>query len=83
MSVATQSDCIESCSQYNAHRSSTDRKCVGGGFIPSWWDQKLAMRESGITPYNCFLKTNTSGIARNNQKFEVVALCMEGECDDI
>lgn len=83
MSVATQSDCIESCSQYNAQKQTGDRSCVGAGFLPTWWNQTLAMVESGITPYNCFLKTNTSGIARNNEKFEVIALCMEGECDDI
>ena len=83
LNVATQSDCIESCLMYNAHKLSTDRKCVGGGFIPSWWDQQTAMKESGGMPFNCFLKTNTSGIARNNKSYEVVALCMEGECDDI
>ena len=83
INVATQSDCIESCIMYNAHKLSTDRKCVGGGFIPTWWDQQTAMKESGGTPFNCFLKTNTSGIARNNKSYEVVALCMEGECDDI
>ncbi|KAF1931059.1 uncharacterized protein M421DRAFT_417705 [Didymella exigua CBS 183.55] len=83
MSVATQSDCIESCSQYNSIKETGDRSCVGAGFIPAWWNQTLAMVESGITPYNCFLKTNTSGIARNNQKFEVIAICMEGMCDNI
>ncbi|KZM28026.1 hypothetical protein ST47_g853 [Ascochyta rabiei] len=83
MSVATQSDCIESCSMYNAHKQTGDRSCVGAGFLPAWWNQTLAMVESKITPYNCFLKTNTSGIARNNEKFEVIALCMQGECDDI
>lgn len=83
MNVATQSDCIESCSMYNSQHKDSSTKCVGGGFIPSWWDQKLAMKESGITPYNCFLKTNTSGITRNNDRWEVVALCMEGECDNI
>lgn len=83
MSVATQSDCIEACSQYNAHKETGDRSCVGAGFIPAWWNQTLAMVESGVTPYNCFLKTNVSGIARNNEKFEVIAICMEGECDNI
>lgn len=83
MSVATQSDCIESCSQYNSVKESDDRSCVGAGFIPAWWNQTLAMVQSGITPYNCFLKTNTSGIARNNQEFEVIAICMEGQCDNI
>jgi hypothetical protein len=83
MSVATQSDCIESCSQYNSVKESGDRSCVGAGFIPAWWNQTLAMVQSKITPYNCFLKTNTSGIARNNQEFEVIAICMEGQCDNI
>jgi hypothetical protein len=82
-SVATQSDCIESCLMYNAHKQSTDRKCVGAGFIPTWWDQQTAMKESAGMPFNCFLKTNTSGIERNNESFEVVALCMDGECDGI
>lgn len=83
MSVATQSDCIESCSQYNSVKESSDRMCVGAGFIPAWWNQTLAMVQSKITPYNCFLKTNTGGIARNNEEFEVIAICMEGQCDNI
>lgn len=83
MSVATQSDCIESCSQYNSVKEAGYGPCVGAGFIPAWWNQTLAMVQSGITPYNCFLKTNTSGIARNNQEFEVIAICMEGQCDNI
>jgi hypothetical protein len=83
MSVATQSDCIESCSQYNSVKESSARSCVGAGFIPAWWNQTLAMVESKITPYNCFLKTNTSGIARNNEKFEVIAICMGDECDNV
>lgn len=83
MSVATQSDCIESCSQYNSVKGSSDRMCVGAGFIPAWWNQTLAMVQSKITPYNCFLKTNTSGIARNKEEFEVIAICMEGQCDNI
>jgi hypothetical protein len=81
MSVATQSDCIETCSTMNSYVGDGGRKCVGAGFIPEWWDQARAMRESGITPYNCFLKSNTSGIARNNEKFEVIALCMGTNCD--
>jgi hypothetical protein len=57
--------------------------CVGGGYIPEWWNQTRAMVESGITPFNCFLKSNTTGIARNDQKFEVIALCVEDECDGV
>ena len=83
MSVATPSDCIESCVMYNAYKRTNDRSCVGGGFIPEWWNQTQAMDESGNMPYNCFLKSNTSGIARNNKKYEVVALCIEGQCDDV
>lgn len=83
MSVASQSDCIETCSTYNSYTRTGDRMCVGGGFIPEWWNQTRAMVESGITPYNCFLKSNTSGIARNNEKFEVIALCLDGQCDGI
>jgi hypothetical protein len=82
MSVATQSDCIETCSTMNSYVGN-GRKCVGAGFIPEWWDQTRAMKESGITPYNCFLKSNTSGIARNKEKFEVIALCMDMNCDGI
>ena len=83
MSVGTQSDCIESCSVLNSYAGSDGRKCVGAGFIPEWWNQTRAMKESGITPYNCFLKSSTSGIARNNEKFEVIALCMGDNCEDI
>ena len=68
---------------YNSRKGAGERSCVGGGFIPEWWNQTRAMVESGITPYNCFLKSNTSGIARNNEAFEVVALCIGGECDNI
>jgi len=68
---------------YNAHKSSSsDRTCVGGGFIPEWWNQTRAMDESGGMAYNCFLKSNVSGIARNNKAYEVVALCVDGSCDD-
>jgi hypothetical protein len=47
LSAATESDCIEACVMYNGHKGSADRNCVGGGFIPEWWNQSRAMEESG------------------------------------
>lgn len=83
LSAATTSDCVEACVMYNAHKSDGDRTCVGGGFVPEWWNQTKAMDESGGMAYNCFLKSNASGIARNDKKYEVVALCLDGWCDDV
>lgn len=83
LSAATTSDCVEACVMYNAHKSEKDRTCVGGGFIPEWWNQTRAMDESGGMAYNCFLKSNASGIARNDKKYEVVALCLDAWCDDV
>ncbi|KAF9694800.1 hypothetical protein EKO04_006840 [Ascochyta lentis] len=80
LSAATPSDCVEACVMYNAHKNAADRECVGGGFIPAWWNQTKAMEESGGMAYNCFLKSNASGIARNNKAYEVVALCVAGGC---
>ena len=37
------------------------------------------MNESGGMPYNCFLKINESGIAKNDRVQEVVSLCLFGE----
>lgn len=69
---------------YNGHRSGEgDRKCVGGGFIPEWWNQSKAMDESGGTPYNCFLKSGDKGTGRNEKGVEVVSLCLEGACGDV
>jgi hypothetical protein len=68
---------------YNAHKANSDRTCVGGGFIPEWWNQTRAMSESGGMAYNCFLKSNASGVARNDKEYEVVALCLDGWCDDV
>ncbi|KAF2676005.1 hypothetical protein K458DRAFT_323085 [Lentithecium fluviatile CBS 122367] len=82
-SFATPSDCIEACQMYNSQRTASDRECVGGGFIPEWWNQTKAMAESGGMPYNCFLKSNTSKIGTNDRDIEVVALCLEGQCDDV
>lgn len=83
LSAATVSDCVEACVMYNTHKSESDRTCVGGGFIPEWWNQTRAMDESGGMAYNCFLKSNASGIARNDKKYEVVALCLDAWCDDV
>lgn len=66
---------------YNAHRNTTtDRPCVGGGFIPEWWNQTKAMDESGGMPYNCFLKSNDTGVGKNDRVIEVVSLCLDGAC---
>ncbi|KAJ8118953.1 hypothetical protein OPT61_g165 [Boeremia exigua] len=81
LSAATPSDCMEACIMYNAYKSSGDRPCVGGGFIPEWWNQTRAMDESGRMPYNCFLKSSVSGIARNDKDYEVVALRVDGSLD--
>ena len=85
VSVATASDCIEACVMYNAHRpsDSQERICVGGGFIPEWWNQTKAMAESGGMAYNCFLKSNDSNIGRNDRDIEVVTLCMPGSCQGV
>ncbi|KAF1939308.1 hypothetical protein EJ02DRAFT_259078 [Clathrospora elynae] len=79
LSAATPSDCVEACVMYNGHKGGADRLCVGGGFIPEWWNQSKAMDESGGMPYNCFLKSNGSGVARNDRRIEVVSLCLFGD----
>jgi hypothetical protein len=83
LSAATPSDCIEACVMYNGHKTAQDRTCVGGGFIPEWWNQSKAMTESGGMPYNCFLKSNDTGTARNDKTIEVVSLCLGGACGDV
>jgi hypothetical protein len=79
MSAASTSDCIEACVMYNRAREGEDRWCIGGGFIPDWWNQSKAMNESGSMPFNCFLKSNESGIAKNDRVQEVVSLCLFGQ----
>tara|TARA_R110002003_G_scaffold48_33_gene4224 strand:- start:239 stop:976 length:738 start_codon:yes stop_codon:yes gene_type:complete len=83
LSAATPSDCVEACVMYNGHKGSGERSCVGGGFIPEWWNQSRAMEESGGMPYNCFLKSNDSGTGRNEKNVEVVSLCLGGACGDV
>jgi hypothetical protein len=78
ISAATTSDCIEACVMYNGNRKEGDRWCVGGGFIPEWWNQTQAMEQSGAMPYNCFMKSNSSGIKKNDRVLEVVGLCLLG-----
>jgi hypothetical protein len=82
LSAATPSDCVESCVIYNDRKSSSNQACVGGGFIPEWWNQTRSGDEGGLG-FNCFLKSNVTGIARNEKVFEVVALCIDGACDGI
>ncbi|KAF2824021.1 hypothetical protein CC86DRAFT_355446 [Ophiobolus disseminans] len=73
-SAGSASDCMEACIMYNGHKRVQDRSCVGGGFIPEWRNQSKAMTESGVMPYNCFLKSNDSGTGRNEKNVEVVSL---------
>lgn len=82
LNVASPSDCVEACLMYNAYKRTDDRVCVGGGFIPEWWNQTKAMDESGGMPYNCFLKHNDTGVVRNDRVIEVVSLCLTGYCTD-
>ncbi|OAL51314.1 hypothetical protein IQ07DRAFT_419344 [Pyrenochaeta sp. DS3sAY3a] len=88
ISVATPSDCIEACVQYNAFKRSmgrpdSERNCIGGGFIPEWVNQRQAVRENPSSPFNCYLKNGTSGVMRNDRGIEVVALCLEGQCGSV
>jgi hypothetical protein len=82
ISVATPSDCIEACQNYNAHKGTSARSCVGAGFVVEWWDQDRAMKDSKVTPFNCFLKSNDTGTARNEKSFEVLSLCLGDACSD-
>ena len=87
LSVATPSDCIEACAQYNSFvtiegRPLSERTCVGGGFIPEWVDQRQAIAQNGPSPFNCYLKNGTRGIRPNDRTIEVVSLCLDGECQD-
>jgi hypothetical protein len=83
LSVLTPSDCIESCATYNENYKGSSGgvgKCVGGGFIPSYVDTRLPMKEYNL-PYNCFLKNSSDGRGNNDKSYEVVVLCLDGECD--
>ncbi|KAH7128450.1 hypothetical protein B0J11DRAFT_271411 [Dendryphion nanum] len=72
------SDCIEACANYNKFRGDKP-KCIGVGYVPRWVDQTVAMRELG-DPFNCFLKKSTANVARNDRAFEVISMCLDGEC---
>jgi hypothetical protein len=78
-SVATPSDCVESCVWYNKKKGSEDRTCIGGGYIPEWWNQTKAMDEDDDRPYNCFLKSKAGSVFKNDRVIEVVSLCLGGE----
>jgi hypothetical protein len=84
----TPGDCIEACHRYNNYaekRPSGERTCVGGGFIPRWVDQAKAKVESIGSPFNCFLQYDAAGIKENDRSdsdVEVVALCLDGECNN-
>jgi hypothetical protein len=83
----TPSDCIEACQKYNDRPTKeSNRRCVGGGFIPDWTNQTVGAREQKGPPFNCYLQSATSGLGSNDQEtfgLEVVALCLEGQCDSI
>jgi hypothetical protein len=85
----TPSDCIEACVQYNSagppSENNGNQSCVGGGFIPRWTNQDIANKESIGAPYNCYLKSSADGITENDRlsaNVEVVALCLDGKCND-
>jgi hypothetical protein len=85
----TPSECIEACIQYNTYaqdqrRPSSERSCVGGGFIPAWTNQTLGVQMGNGSPFNCYLKSNATSIGINdraNTGVEVVALCLNGKCN--
>lgn len=64
-------------------RPASERNCIGGGFIPEWVDQRQAARDNPGSPLNWFLKNGTSGVMNNDQQIEVVALCLEGQCEGL
>lgn len=85
------SDCIEACYKYNsaakaANRPSSERMCVGSGFVPVWVNRTVSSREQSMgPPFNCFLQSDAAGIVPNDRDKvgeEVVALCLPGQCDD-
>jgi hypothetical protein len=80
VSVATPSDCIEACQNFNSHKSASSPACVGAGFVVEWWDQDRAMRDTHVTPFNCYLKNNDTGTARNEKSYEVLSLCLGDAC---
>ncbi|KAH7384436.1 hypothetical protein DE146DRAFT_668588 [Phaeosphaeria sp. MPI-PUGE-AT-0046c] len=81
----TPSDCIEACISHN-RGGVNERSCKGGSFFPSWTDRDEARKALKRPPGNCFLKNSTTGIGVNDREaagIEVVALCMEGQCNGI
>lgn len=84
LSVATPSDCIETCMDYNdmiagSNSEPGQMECVGGGFVPEFVNQTLAMNELDL-PFNCWLKSSTKGLTNNTSRFQVVAICLNGRC---
>ncbi|KAH7116198.1 hypothetical protein B0J11DRAFT_119270 [Dendryphion nanum] len=79
MSAMTPSDCIEACAAYNRNKATNNATCVGGGFIPSMVNTTDSMRVLA-DPFNCYLKKGTKSTGKNNRSFEVVTLCLEGQC---
>jgi hypothetical protein len=81
LSAATPSDCIEACDSYNTP-ANKGKPCLGASFVPSWWNQTVAMEKKN-NPFNCFLMDKNTHLARNDQGFEIVALCMKNACDGL
>jgi hypothetical protein len=60
-------------------------RCVGAGYIPSWADRKQASQDLSGAPKNCYLQSSADGIGQNDregQGIEIVALCLEGMCNN-
>lgn len=81
------SDCMEACDKYNAFVSKpTGKQCIGGGFIPAWTNQTASAKAQGGDAFNCYLKDNNKNIVVNDragENLEVVALCLDGQCNGI
>lgn len=83
------SDCVEACIKYNLYavnRPTTERRCVGAGFIPDWTNQTTGAREQKGPPFNCWPMSTTKYLVTNDRAdfgTEVVALCLDGQCNGI
>jgi len=76
ISSATVSDCAEACASYTIQANTT---CAGASYVPTWWNQMLAMEEKD-KPFNCFfMGGEDDGIVANEKEDEIVALCLKGK----
>jgi hypothetical protein len=82
------SDCIEACAKFNqfARASlSTPGRCVGAGFIASWTNRTVAAQQQTGQLFNCYMMRSNESMHENERAdvgTEVVALCLEGQCDN-